>query len=481
MVKKLILFIYCLKFSLVYSQTPNWIVNEGAFQQTQTLICKLSVNGKMLIGANDMVGAFVGNECRGVAKPVYIPSLQKYLTYLTIFSNTQGDTVTFKLFESSTSSTYSTINKLVFKINEHIGTAYQSYVISTRPLNVQTRLSAFSFTNAKIDSTKIETDLSTGIFYNIYYIPFDIPKSSIIPQFVLSQGANLYYNQSIITSGVTIVDLTKPLTFEILSEDEKNIAPFNIEVRHSKNYTICSDNSILSKPKINETNGSFCDGDSLSLSIANKSASDTYYWIYGNKIDSSNASTKFFNSGDTVTVLRKSKLNCYNYSTPFILIKTAKPATPVIKRDASNQLVSSFQYGNKWYKEGVLLPDTTQAIKPMNAAQYSVKVFNNGCASLMSENYMYLLTDIVNLENNQYLKATPNPFVNSLNFDFFLNSYRKMNVDLINAYTGMTVFQQKGVFAGSKFHLSNLSSGIYILFVSSDDGKIKNQFKLVKL
>jgi hypothetical protein len=481
MIKKIALLICFIKFSLVYGQTPNWTVNEGAFQQTQTLICKLSVNGKMLFGPNDMVGAFVGNECRGVAKPVYIPSLQKYLTYLTIFSNTQGDSVTFKLFDSNAGTTFNAINKLVFKINEHIGTAYQSYVISTRALNTETRLTSFGFFNTKIDSSKIETDLTSGRINNIYYIPFDIPKSTLIPQFVLSQGANLYYNQSIINSNVTKVDLSNALSFEILSEDEKNISVFNLEIKYSKDYTICNDNSILPKPIINETNGTFCDGDSLRLSISNKVQGDSYWWIYGNKIDSSNSSSKFFSTSDTVRLLRKSTLNCYNYSAPFYLIKSPRPSTPIITRDASNQLVSNIKYGNKWYKEGVLTSDTTQFIKPLNAANYSVRIMKDGCPSMMSSNYYYLLTDIVNLEYNQFVKVTPNPFVNNLNFDFLLNTYRKVNIDILNVYTGMIVFQQKGIVSGTQLQTSQLTSGVYILSVSTEDNRIKNKFKLIKL
>ncbi len=481
MIKKIALLILSIKFSLVYSQTPNWTVNEGAFQQTQTLICKLSVNGKMLIGPNDMVAAFVGNECRGVAKPVYIPSLKKHLTYLTIFSNTQGDSITFKLFDSNAGTTYNAINKLVFKINEHIGSAYQSYVISTKALNTETRLTSFSFFNTKIDSTKVQTDLATGRVNNIYYIPFDVSKSTLIPQFTLSQGANLYYNQSLINSDITKVDLTNSVSFEVLSEDEKNISVFNVEVIHSRDYTVCSDNSVLAKPVINETNGTFCDGDSLRLSISNKVQGDIYWWVYGNKIDSSNSSVKFFSSADTVRLMRKSALKCYNYSNPFILVKSPRPTTPIISRDASNQLVSNVKYGNKWYKEGALTSDTTQSIKPLNTANYSVKVIEDGCSSLMSVNYFYLLTDIINLENNQFIKVTPNPFVNNLNFDFLLNTYRKVNVDILNIYTGMIVFQQKGVVSGTQLQTSQLTSGVYILSVSTEDNRIKNKFKLIKL
>jgi hypothetical protein len=105
----------------------------------------------------------------------------------------------------------------------------------------------------------------------------------------------------------------------------------------------------------------------------------------------------------------------------------------------------------------------------------------DGCSSMMSNNYFYLLTDIVNLEYNQFIKVTPNPFVNNLNFDFLLNTYRKVNVDILNIYTGMIVFQQKGVVTGTQLSLDKISSGMYLCIVYSPDGKYRYQFKLLKI
>jgi len=219
--------------TLVYSQAPNWTVNEGTFQQSQTMICKLNMDGKYLIGKNDMVAAFVGNECRGVGKPVFIPSLNRYLTYFTIFSNAQGDSVKFKLYDSNTGKITDAVNKIAFSINAQIGSAFQSFVVSNIKLNNEAKITGFSFPNTKIDSTKTVTDLVTGAINNIFYIPIGSARDNLTPTFIISTGSTAFVNELPIVSGVSKIDFTKPVVVQVLSEDESALTNFNVEVKNS--------------------------------------------------------------------------------------------------------------------------------------------------------------------------------------------------------------------------------------------------------
>lgn len=233
MFKPILIVIFCSLSILVYSQSPNWTVNEGAYLQSQTLICKLNVNGKYLISKNDMVGAFVGNECRGVGRPVFVPSLNRYLTYFTLFSNNQGDSISFRLYDSNTGLIHNAVNKLVFNINAQIGSAFQSYIISTTKLNNEAKLTNFSFSNTKVDSSKVVTDLITGKLNNIYFIPMNASRLDLIPVFSISTGASAYIQELPLSSGISKVDGTKPFAIQVLSEDESTLAEFNVEVRNS--------------------------------------------------------------------------------------------------------------------------------------------------------------------------------------------------------------------------------------------------------
>jgi hypothetical protein len=104
------------------------------------------------------------------------------------------------------------------------------------------------------------------------------------------------------------------------------------------------------------------------------------------------------------------------------------PAAPILSRDTANSLVSNVGRVT-WFKDGTLISDTTQKFKPTSAGSYSVKTTLNGCISAMSSPYYYLVTDIIQLSNGEFIKLAPNPFVNQVNLDFSIKGYQKLNLD----------------------------------------------------
>jgi hypothetical protein len=136
---------------------------------------------------------------------------------------------------------------------------------------------------------------------------------------------------------------------------------------------------------------------------------------------------------------------------------------------------------NTWFKDGTQISDTTQKFKPTSAGSYSVKTTQNGCISAMSSPYYYLVTDIVRLNNGEFIKMAPNPFKNQINLDFNVKGYFKLNIDVFELTTGNRVFSRQGLQAGTPIILNELSSGTYIVKVTSNDGKILQQFKMLKM
>jgi gliding motility-associated-like protein len=213
--------------TVVYSQQPNWVVNESNYQYSMTLICKLNVNGRMLSGSNDLVGAFVSNELRGVSSPSYVASLDDYYTYMTIFSNQQGETVSFRIYDSSTNTYYNVSMTLDFVVNQHRGTLFQSVSIASPALNSAADIEAFGFVDVPLNDSVRE-----GSSYTLY-IPSIISKETLVPSFTLSEGARSYINQSPQVSGVSEVDFTNPVVYQVLSEDESTLNTFTLEVLYS--------------------------------------------------------------------------------------------------------------------------------------------------------------------------------------------------------------------------------------------------------
>ena len=184
-------------------------------------------------------------------------------------------------------------------------------------------------------------------------------------------------------------------------------------------------------------------------------------------------SLKFF-------VIRKDSLGCTISSDTIQLTKYALPAAPTLSRDTDNSLLSSVS-STTWYKDGVKLSDTTKKYKPIAPGSYTVKTTSNGCASLFSIPYYYLVTDVINLNADEFIKLSPNPFSNQLNFDFVVKGYQRLNLEVFDLATGWKVASKQNLIAGIPIYLSELSAGTYVIKVTSNDNKISYQFKMVKL
>ena len=213
--------------SVVFAQQPNWVVAESDYQYSMTLICKLNVNGRTLNSSNDKVGAFVTNELRGVSSPSYVSSVDDYYTYMTIFSNQQGETIRFLIYDSTTNTYHNVEMTLDFVANRHTGTLFQSVSIASPALNSEADISTIGFVDVPLnDSVREESNFTL-------YIPSIISKETLVASFTLSEGARAYINQTPQISGVSVVDFTNPVEYQILSQDESTLNTFTIEVIYS--------------------------------------------------------------------------------------------------------------------------------------------------------------------------------------------------------------------------------------------------------
>ena len=105
MKQRLILGLVCLLLNAAGALAAHWTVNPNRFQYDMTVYCVLQSGGAALTNYVDYeVAAFYGEECRGVAKVQTASNGTKYL-YLRVYSNeTQDETISFRVFQSSTDS-----------------------------------------------------------------------------------------------------------------------------------------------------------------------------------------------------------------------------------------------------------------------------------------------------------------------------------------------------------------------------------------
>ena len=131
----IVIIITCLISLRLSAQAPSWQVNENEFEYTMTMVAYLKVNATTLSNTNDMIGAFVGNECRGVANLIYVGSTDNYFAFLTVFSNSTSEILNFKIYDSNNDVITVADQTLPFEINKHHGSVSSDFGISSTSVN----------------------------------------------------------------------------------------------------------------------------------------------------------------------------------------------------------------------------------------------------------------------------------------------------------------------------------------------------------
>lgn len=229
------------------------------------------------------------------------------------------------------------------------------------------------------------------------------------------------------------------------------------DISTNKNTTLCQGDSLKLNSIYTGINSWYKDG--VALNVNSSTLQVKQPGLYSNLYTETNGCSAMSNS---------------------IIVSVVSPLTPVISRDSLNNLVST-SLSNIWYKDGVQISDSLKIIKPANIGFYSAKSNVNGCISPMSNTYYFLITDIVNISNEEYIKISPNPFEEFIHIDFVIRGYSVINLEIVNIATGNLVFIKKDVFSKSVIRLSALPSGTYAFKVSSNDNKVKYIFKIVKI
>ena len=158
------------------------------------------------------------------------------------------------------------------------------------------------------------------------------------------------------------------------------------------------------------------------------------------------------------------------------------PTSLTITRDPSGLLITSIPNYVQWYKDGNLINglDTIQ-FKPVVQGNYYTKFSIIGCPTLVSNSYYFTVTDIVNLEKNQFIKLSPNPFIRNIYLDFSLLKYDQLNADIYEFSEAKLVAKRKMIKSGTNLDLAELAAGIYVIRVTTSDFKLSYSFKIIKL
>jgi len=210
-----------------FGQAPNWKVEENNYQFTMSFVSFLNIDGTTLTSSNDKIAAFVNQECRGVANLTYVESEKSHYAFLTVFSNNNGETLKFKIYNSATDEITDVLRSKSFEIDKHYGDLFQSFSFANPALRADAEILDFTFKNENLNDLVISDGQVTLLFDK----DADLSKTNSV--FELSPGAKLFMNSTEITSGENSIDFTNPIQFNVLSEDRSVLKAWNVLVNLS--------------------------------------------------------------------------------------------------------------------------------------------------------------------------------------------------------------------------------------------------------
>ncbi len=108
----------------VLGAAPKWNVNPADFQFSMNVVGELEVEGVLSADEDDIIGVFVNDEVRGVASPIYVRDLDRYLAFLDIYANQgTGESLEFRVWDASKGVEHREVApELTFNANELEGT-----------------------------------------------------------------------------------------------------------------------------------------------------------------------------------------------------------------------------------------------------------------------------------------------------------------------------------------------------------------------
>ena len=121
----------------VICRPPNTDLNAGIFENSENMVLQLNIQGELSTDVEDMVFAFIGDTLCGRANVQYVPELNKYLAYLTIYGNPNHvlDTLRLEIWDASACLRYAVQeNDFLFQPDDVIGDPLSPQVIHTNSL-----------------------------------------------------------------------------------------------------------------------------------------------------------------------------------------------------------------------------------------------------------------------------------------------------------------------------------------------------------
>jgi hypothetical protein len=146
---------------VITRSAPDWFVPEG-FEESMSIACYVTINGEIESDAENMVGAFVDDDVRGVSNDGFFDMGNGLFVAVVTVAGNVDEEVTFSFYDASSDQILSISEILPFQ-NDGYGTLDNPY--------------EFSILNTGIDAPDVSVPKATALHAN-YPNPFN-PTTTI--------------------------------------------------------------------------------------------------------------------------------------------------------------------------------------------------------------------------------------------------------------------------------------------------------------
>ncbi len=202
---------FILLTNLAAKAQPSWTVNPNDYVYSMTITGKINTDGYLSDDTNDMIAAFIDNECRGVTH-VKKTQINDYFVFLMVYSNSPTGTVTFKIYDASENKEFTVKQTINFTVNDIIGSVSNPFVFSASSLSNEAKILSFTVPEQQGQTFFNGNRISLQTIWS-----GDL--SAIAPVFTTSDGAKVTVNGVEQVSGVTVNNFSQPLEYVVESAD----------------------------------------------------------------------------------------------------------------------------------------------------------------------------------------------------------------------------------------------------------------------
>lgn len=151
---------------------PDWSVNPSDFEYSMTVFGKMRFAGIFSSDTEDMLAAFEGGKCIGVANSSYDKDQDMWYAFLTVYNNKQNsDNIEFRMWDASTGKIYSANpdEAISFVSGSIVGTAKEPVIFDGKEIIYQNVSLAsgwnwISFNLHNNNLSDVDATLSNGVW-----------------------------------------------------------------------------------------------------------------------------------------------------------------------------------------------------------------------------------------------------------------------------------------------------------------------------